>query len=232
MPLVASSRRISAATATASSAANVSSTSSTARSGPSPELVSIYNYMSRIRDTSTAAQSPTTNAEVRNCLDVMRGMNLTHLGLTQEYVDACKFSQCFAVCSEPSFELAVFIIPQGKKLKLHDHPQMAVVSKLLYGSVQVDSYNQDGDTTSLGIPVGPRITEAVTHDHGPWSLSVSDKNFHEFTALSNCAIFDVIFPPYCDPKRSCTYYEVCETVGGALYIKPVPAPDDAPVSMT
>lgn len=187
--------------------------------------------MSRITDIHAAARDPTSHASVQQCLEVMKAMDVTHLGLSQSYVESCRFSQCFPICTETNFELAVFIIPAGRRLKLHDHPGMAVASKLLHGSVQVDSFTQEGEVTPQGIPVGPRVTETKTQASGPWSLSVNEKNYHEFTALTNCAIFDIIFPPYHEYDRLCTYYDVCETASGSLYLKPTAAPSDGPVNM-
>lgn len=199
---------------------------------PSRELISVYNFMSKISDIHAAARNPISHAEVQRCIDVIKSINISHIGLSESYVNSCSFSQCFSLCAERNFELAVFIIPAGRTLKLHNHPKMAVVSKLLQGSVRVDSYTQEGEVTPEGeVPVGARVSQTMTTSSPPWSLSVTEKNYHEFTALSNCAIFDIIFPPYHEPDRACTYYEVHESSTGSLFLKPTTAPSDGPVNM-
>jgi cysteamine dioxygenase len=188
--------------------------------------------MSQIDDIHAAARNPLSHVNVQRCIEVMKSMDISQLGLSESYVNSCSFSQCFPLCAEKDFELAVFIIPAGRTLKLHDHPKMAVVSKLLQGSVRVDSYAQDGAVTPEGeVPVSPKVTQTMTPASAPWSLSVTDRNYHEFTALSNCAIFDIIFPPYHEPERVCTYYEVHESPSGSLVLRPTTAPLDGPVNM-
>ena len=45
-----------------------------------------------------------------------------------------------------------------------------------------------------------------------WYISTHEKNIHEFTALENTAVFDVLLPPYEEPHRPCTYYEISKSV--------------------
>lgn len=39
------------------------------------------------------------------------------------------------------WQMGVFCFPAGATLPLHDHPEMVVLSKLLYGTVRVRSYD-------------------------------------------------------------------------------------------
>jgi len=40
-----------------------------------------------------------------------------------------------------NMQMGVFCLPAGKVFPLHDHPEMTVLSKLLYGSAYVKAYD-------------------------------------------------------------------------------------------
>lgn len=115
------------------------------------------------------------------------------------------------------WQMGVFCFPAGATLPLHDHPEMVVLSKLLYGSVRVRSYDWVDDTA----PTPPRsaarkcgLARVVAADEvrrAPCEASVlfprSGGNLHAFTAVTPCAILDVLTPPYSEEHgRPSTYF--------------------------
>ncbi|KDO30579.1 hypothetical protein SPRG_04480 [Saprolegnia parasitica CBS 223.65] len=125
--------------------------------------------------------------------------------------------------------IGIFVLPPGATIPLHNHPDMSVVSRLLYGSLHVTSYDL--------VPAEANDAFWTAHDPGDDPPSIwrrkkklllaqqrQDRtgNLHEFTSGSDigCAILDVLTPPY-DPShgRDCTYYRVAAALE--------PTPDDS-----
>ena len=139
------------------------------------------------------------------------------------------------VHSTDSLSIGIFVLPPGAALPLHDHPGMTVLSKLLFGSLRVTSYDMPGgEPPSLSFFGGqerrlqcaePSIS-TVSAPCATMGLGPSEGNIHAFEALEHTAIFDVLTPPYSDRDgRSCHYYEK-EDAGpeGGVVLREVPWP--------
>eukprot|EP00466_Bigelowiella_natans_P018956 jgi/Bigna1/90180/estExt_fgenesh1_pg.C_640069 len=133
---------------------------------------------------------------------------------------------CRTVYGDKDLVMAVFLLPKGVAMPLHDHPGMTVASKLLYGMVEVEEYDwsitlsrQQAGRTLLALPAVAssqvdkpkgfcrKYTEkGDANEMKVHAIGAEYCNIHTFKAITNSAILDIITPPY-DPKtRSPNFY--------------------------
>ncbi|CAN1845135.1 Plant cysteine oxidase 2 [Linum perenne] len=120
------------------------------------------------------------------------------------------------------FSIGIFCLPPSAVLPLHNHPGMTVFSKLLFGTMHIKSYDWVADVHAT-LPVGldttqvqsPKVrlakVKANSNFTAPCDTSIlypaEGGNMHCFTAVTACAVLDVLGPPYNDAEgRHCQYY--------------------------
>mmetsp|Transcript_102850 Transcript_102850/g.235907 ORF Transcript_102850/g.235907 Transcript_102850/m.235907 type:complete len:266 (-) Transcript_102850:425-1222(-) len=207
-------------------------------------LDQLFQYCSTAVQAGSLTPVPTKPVS-DTMISLLNGVTAESLGVSPADVPrhAGKHTVFFQHILEcPSLSLCIFLIPRGSCIPLHDHPHMSVFGRLLFGKMQVRSYDIDNVASSdvqnamyYGQPV--RATRATSGVLGPdpatYQLTPSFGNLHELTAIEDCSFFDVIFPPYGAEGRDCTYFSTLQDVSnkpGAVLLQPSAPPDDLSVS--
>ncbi|CAL0317205.1 unnamed protein product [Lupinus luteus] len=121
-----------------------------------------------------------------------------------------------------NFSIGIFCLPPSSVIPLHNHPGMTVFSKLLFGTMHIKAYDWvvDSPSGSSAIVkpsenVSPetrlakvKVDADFTAPCNPSILYPEDGgNLHCFTAVTACAVLDVLGPPYSNSEgRHCTYF--------------------------
>lgn len=148
----------------------------------------------------------------------MKEVSLRDVGLDANTLDMEREMQCTNVIETENFHIAVFMLPAGKTIPYHDHPNMVVCSKVISGSLRLQSFSKLSDSSSdlsldgvtatedetIQVELDSECTKSSSDDC--WMLTPKRGNFHEFTALTPCVILDILLPPYDEPDRLCHFY--------------------------
>ncbi|KAA8516893.1 hypothetical protein F0562_017289 [Nyssa sinensis] len=115
-----------------------------------------------------------------------------------------------------NFSLCIFFLPATAVIPLHNHPGMTVFSKLLVGTMHIKAYDwvDPANSDDSVSPSQLRLARLKANNvfKAPCNTSVlyptSGGNIHEFTAITPCAVLDVLGPPYSqEDGRDCSYYK-------------------------
>lgn len=193
------------------------------RSCPSPAASSLFDFL-RSQWHNLEALPPHAMEKLSTRLDRLQAEDL---GLSPR--DSWRLRSSHArvgyqdVYSGPELTLCIFVLAAGACIPLHDHPDMDVFGRLLYGRMRVVSFDPEPVLPPVPLASGSRPPTGSRWAYrrpdvivGPapttYTLGPGDGNIHELHALEDCAFFDVVVPPY-DPAagRNCTYYGVASS---------------------
>ncbi|GAB4823381.1 hypothetical protein N2152v2_010427 [Parachlorella kessleri] len=111
---------------------------------------------------------------------------------------------------DDKISLGIFCLPANAQIPLHNHPGMTVMSRVLFGKMHVKSYDWADPAAEDTLPREARrvLNRVLAATDEPAVLfPTSGGNIHQFTAVTDCAVLDLLSPPYStDDGRDCIYY--------------------------
>lgn len=81
-------------------------------------------------DIEQLARQPDNSEAINKCLGAVDSLTLEDVGLSADILSKVRDSVCMNIFSCKNFHLAVFIIPKGFGIPLHDHPNVSYHSSL------------------------------------------------------------------------------------------------------
>ncbi|XP_014249618.1 2-aminoethanethiol dioxygenase [Cimex lectularius] len=115
------------------------------------------------------------------------------------------------------FSMSMFVLKDGSRLPLHDHPMMHGLCKVILGKIHIKNYSFIGDPLASHdkeeVLVQKEDDKFVTPVDETVLLTPNKGNIHELSAEQGPAVFlDILAPPYFTNipgvgARKCHYYK-------------------------
>lgn len=178
---------------------------------PSSEVQALKLLMGAVPLEELGVRPPPVQQDGKPVDDVLQRLRVLHG--SQQTRPPIKYLHVY---EDSHVSVGVFCLPANASIPLHNHPGMTVLSRVLYGQMFVQSFDwcepdrpAEADDGSPARRAAKLVVSKVqTPDEEPLVLFPRDGgNIHAFTALTDCAVLDVLSPPYDSTHdRDCTYY--------------------------
>lgn len=152
--------------------------------------------------------TPTHLEKLKNYLDLStaHSLNLSEKILA---MDKSKHWEKLSIHECEDFHLSILMIPKGKKVPLHTHPGMHVVSKCVWGHFLISCYDWCEELPFSGI-AKQTINEIVNAATPACVLEPKKDNIHQIIALEDCAFVNIETPPYNDEHHKISYLKIAQ----------------------
>jgi predicted metal-dependent enzyme (double-stranded beta helix superfamily) len=120
-----------------------------------------------------------------------------------------------SIVDEEILTIGMFLLAPGATIPLHNHPQMIVLTQVLFGSLKCTSYDYCENLPPYAKKVD---NENIYHSPSTHVLfPESGGNMHTFSSDNGCILIDVISPPYAE-EREITYFRATPTKDYHLFL--------------
>ena len=97
--------------------------------------------------------------------------------------------------------VSVYLIPKNKTMQAHNHPDMFVLGHLMSGKTKIRQYTHVRQNLYSK-------TEEIMNKHDITIVDSKQNNIHQFEAIENSVLFDILFPDYDDERPGELFKEV------------------------
>lgn len=141
-------------------------------------------------------------------------INITELNKTEFFKNCGRqmFDYIDILDETPNYNIGVFLIPKGNTIPMHNHPNMFVISKVIWGSVLINCFdkkaNNEKNLEEYDVFQVEEKEKINMKKNDIAIVTPDNNNIHEVIAHEDSAFFDIILPAYEEEEnRSCDYYE-------------------------
>ncbi|XP_059646484.1 plant cysteine oxidase 2-like [Cornus florida] len=196
----------------------------TKQPAPPVPMMALQRLFESCQDVFKGPGTVPTSADVHKLCHILDNMMPEDVGLSKDLqffkpkgvVKGIPTVSYTTIYQCEHFSMCIFFLPATGVIPLHNHPEMTVFSKLLLGSMHIKAYdwvdpvNSDNSKASSQLRLARLKANRVFT--APCNTSVlyptSGGNIHAFTAITPCAVLDVLGPPYSkEDGRDCSYYK-------------------------
>mmetsp|Transcript_41610 Transcript_41610/g.120644 ORF Transcript_41610/g.120644 Transcript_41610/m.120644 type:complete len:344 (+) Transcript_41610:67-1098(+) len=107
----------------------------------------------------------------------------------------------------PEASVGIFVASKGAKISMHDHPDMFVFGRLLFGQIRLTVYTPQEPLLEGGFLASLDMDDIVGPEPANFRLEPVLHNLHELVVIEDFAFLNISLPPYNDScGRPCTDY--------------------------
>jgi hypothetical protein len=150
--------------------------------------------------------------ELSQCIELVNNLTFTDLGCSKSFKR--NFAQhgmnYIGIIDDPFYSVGIFCMSKGTIIPIHDHENMMGISKVISGSIRIESYDRvSGKSNKENYFEVKLVEDNVFYNNEVSIFTPYRKNYHQITALKDSAFLNILVPDYGD--SDCNYFKLSKT---------------------
>jgi hypothetical protein len=152
--------------------------------------------------------------ELSQCVELVNNLTIKDLGCSKSFQNLRNYIQhgmnYISIFDDPFYSVGIFYMPKGTIIPLHDHENMMGMSKVISGSIRIESYDRVSYKNDQENYFEVMLVEDSVFSSNEVSIFTPySKNYHQITALKDTAFLNILVPDYGD--NDCNYFKLSKT---------------------